>query len=524
MAKNFVINTVFRAVDKTSKVLGKMRTRISRFAARTKRAFGRLNKATQSATGFLSRGLAIGAAAATGAVVGLFSALNKTADSMDVLAKTARSVNFPIEEFQEWRFVAEQSGVKTETFNKSVQKFTRSMGELKGGYGSLYTALKKSNPALLKQLKSTDNVADAFDIYLKSIGQAPSAMEKAALSAAGFGRAGIDMINMANLGADEIAKLRAEMRENGVVTEEQANQAEAYNDMMNRVKLTLTGLMVNVLTPLMPILTDIANRVREWAVENRGLVSAKFKEYVKWIIDNFPEIVYWIEKIGGTVAVFYAIATAIKAVNAALMMNPIVLIVGAIIAAIAAIIIFRKEIKEFLYKVHDWVMEKFNAALDFIVEFWTWVKDTFSAGVDSILEFFSSAMDGIMAYFQPVIDAFAAGWEYVGEVFHNVWQGIKDFGASIIDWIMSKVDLVVGGFKAMGDFLGFGDDEGGGAATAGAGAGAGPSPVRPSIDISKTSTERMERSEVTIKDETGRAKKTKGNGKGFKLVHSGAMP
>ena len=96
-------------------------------------------------------------------------------------------------------------------------------------------------------------------------------MKKASLATAAFGRAGMDMINMANLGADEIDRLRGEMRENGVVTADQAAKAEKYNDMMNRLKLTVTGFVVEALTPLMPMLTEAANAVREWMVANKGI-------------------------------------------------------------------------------------------------------------------------------------------------------------------------------------------------------------------------------------------------------------
>jgi hypothetical protein len=227
----------------------------------------------------LSTGVKAGALAATAAIGLLATGIFKVTAEMDDLAKKTRAINFPIEEFQEYRFAAQQAGVDTGVFDKSVAKFTKTVGELKGGYGAMFTALKKNNPQLLKQLQNTEDVSKAFDIYLSAIRDTPGAMNKAALSAAGFGRAGVDMINVANLGAEELKALRLQMRENGVVTAEQAAMAEEFNDTMNRVKLTIMGTFREVVVPLIPHLTKMAERFRLWAVNNRELIKTKVVEW-----------------------------------------------------------------------------------------------------------------------------------------------------------------------------------------------------------------------------------------------------
>lgn len=272
------------------------------------------SKLARGFAGILKRGAFVGAAAVTG----VFLAINRTAESMDSLAKKTRAMQFPIEEFQEWRFAAEQSGVSTEVFDKSLGKFTKTVGELKGGYGAMYTALKKTNPELLKQLQNAEDVDKAFEMYLGAIEKTPGAMDKAALATAGFGRAGADMINLANAGADEISKLREQMRENGVVTAKQAAQAEAYNDMMNRLKLTVSAFVVESLTPLMPMLTQAADSIRKWMVANKELINTKITEFIKKLPGIIEKIVYWAPKIAKYVGIFYAITAAIKVANAAM--------------------------------------------------------------------------------------------------------------------------------------------------------------------------------------------------------------
>jgi hypothetical protein len=281
MPKNFAIKTDFTAADKTGRVISGMQSRIMKFAARASMALRKIDRVTGRISQGLGRAMKWGAVAGGAALYGVFRVVNQTAEAMDALAKKTRAINFPIEQFQEFRFAAEQSGVKAELFDKSLTKFTKTVGELKGGYGAMYTALKKTNPALLKQLKNTEDVSAAFDLYLGAMRNTPGAMNKAALATAAFGRSGVDMINMANLSATELEKLRAQMRQNGIVTAEQAAKAEAYNDMMNRMGLTVKGFTVDVISPLLPKLTEMADKIRQWMVENRGLIKQKIDKFLK---------------------------------------------------------------------------------------------------------------------------------------------------------------------------------------------------------------------------------------------------
>lgn len=299
MKKKFAVSITIGGKDKLSKninkgtrSLGKMKLmaratgrslkRLGAGMLRVGRAAGRMAK-----TGFLAASVA-----ATAFVLGV----NKVADGMDELAKKTRAINFPIEEFQEWRFAFQQAGVDGDKFTTSMGKFTKNLGEAQGGYGALTTALKKTNPELLKQLKVTDDTSQAFEMYIKAIREAPTATKKAALASAAFGRAGLDMINGANLSAEAIANLRKEMRENGVVTAKQAAKAEEYNDMQNRLKLTLQSLAVDALAPLMPKMTKLMDSFRGWINVNRELIQQKVSQVFDAISEGAKKAVNWISE------------------------------------------------------------------------------------------------------------------------------------------------------------------------------------------------------------------------------------
>jgi hypothetical protein len=261
---------------------GRAMKKAARFAVGLGRAAGRMAKV----------GLLALAGAATAALVGV----TKMADGMDNLAKKTRAINFPIEEFQEFQFAFQQAGVDSQVFEKSLGKFTKNLGEAQGGYGAMVTALKKTNPQLLKQLKTVDSTSEAFEMYIDEIRKAPTAAKKAALASAAFGRAGLEMINGANLSSEALAELRGQMRENGVVTAEQAAKAEEFNDMWNRVKLTLLGTLRDVIAPMLPKMTEFLNMMREWVVQNKGLIRQKMQKFFKAVWENAKKLFFWVKK------------------------------------------------------------------------------------------------------------------------------------------------------------------------------------------------------------------------------------
>lgn len=550
MAKDFQIKTTFRAVDKSTRIIGKIQGKVMRFTAKASMGMRKLSRAVSKVSGAVTRGLKYGFATATVAATGLFMAINRTAQSMDALAKKARAIEFPIEEYQEWSFVANQSGLDTAKFDKGLNTFTKRIGKLRGGFGPLQTALKKTNKPLAKVLAGTTDSAQAMDIMIEAIQGAKTAADKSMLADAAFGVTNFALI--AGNSTDQLKKLRAEMRENGIVTAEQAAHAEAYNDMMTRLKMTISGIMVDVLTPLMPMLTEWADWVRKISVENKGLISSKLKNGLSWLVDNFDKILYYGKRIGIALGVFYGLAAAVKIAstamtifNAIVAMNPIGLIVIATVAAVAAIYIFRKE----LIQVTVGIIKKFQAMAagvraffedpkKYIIQAWKWIKVTaisiWESMWDKIKAVARFAWGNLKDYVGGVIDLFTGNWESAGEKFGRIWGRIKNVAIKALDAIMVVLGPILDGIGVAWKWhdksvISANGGIGSAASFAGGGASAAaaavlPKPIRPVVNVNNENKTSKEEVEVTIRDESGKAKVTKGNSKRLELVHTGAMP
>jgi hypothetical protein len=509
---------------------GRAMKRAAGFALKLGRAAGRMAK-----TGLLAV-----AGAATAAILGI----TKMADGMDNLAKKTRAINFPIEEFQEFQFAFQQAGVDSQIFEKSLGKFTKNLGEAQGGYGAMVTALKKTNPQLLKQLKTVDSTSEAFEIYIEEIRKAPTAAKKAALASAAFGRAGLEMINGANLSSEALAELRGQMRENGVVTAEQAAKAEEFNDMWNRVKLTIMGTLRDAIAPMLPQITKFLDKMRKWVVENKKLIGQKIQDVAKriWenlkklfrsIKDNMPAIKEFFEllkDVGGAMmdgakwaienrdAVLalgiafagFKVAGVVAGLGAiGLAAAPVLVALTAIVVALKTISDAREQRKKTDEKVGGFVggltPEK--------------VKGMSIEQRDLTSKFLREEIarrdPSTMNKTRAIALALKGGAEENQRIFDESKRKLdalnvatrkeRAFGRPQADTSDAELQGLAG--QARG------------------GGGAFPFSVQPpASQVVNTESTNTERSEVTIKDETGRAEVTKGgkNG-GFKLVQTGGM-
>lgn len=496
--------------------------------------------------------LKTGAVAVGGAIAGAAYAARSMLLEMDELAKVSRAIDFPIEAMQEFQFAAEQSGVDMNLFRGALLKFTKNVGEAKGGYGSLATGLKRSNPQLLKQLKSTTNMADALDLYLAAIKEVPDASKKAALATAGFGRTGISMTNLANESGERLQALREQMRANGVVTAEQAALAEEFNDTMNRVKLTAIGVFRDVVMPLIPEAENLANEARQWAIENRGLIKTKVHEWLgkvkdvvlnrvipalkdlyHWLVENWPEIKEFAASLLDIVK------------NLAEFAGVLLKVKDAILAAAAAALSWKVAVGGLkMGEVAAGLAEGGGAAAKAAPAFAKLGKFMKGAGLVGLALSIGLAIGKLIDAF---IDAKSKTATELGNMAVKSQQGLGSASMSELGSRVKKLNQAEkdasGFWSYASDVFSFGQDSQdardeirraraavqgeqmrrlSGALQAGSQA---PSLATPQVATSETRTTNTERTELVIRDETGRAEITRGGKKGtVKLVPTGAMP
>ncbi|QTN40923.1 phage tail tape measure protein [Marinobacter salsuginis] len=208
-----------------------------------------------------------------GAAAGIFGIANSTATLGDQVAKTGDKIGIALGPFQELRYAAERSGVSTEKFDSSLERFVKRMGEATQGTGAARKAyeelgLSAEDLAKLTPEKSLEVVADR----LSSV---ENQSQRVAIAAQLFGREGVAMVNMMKDGSAGLQALRKDARATGYVLGEQAaRDAEAFKDAMLDAQLGMAGMKNTIGAELMPAITDMMGDLSAWMRENRDQVSA----------------------------------------------------------------------------------------------------------------------------------------------------------------------------------------------------------------------------------------------------------
>jgi DNA repair exonuclease SbcCD ATPase subunit len=273
-------------------------------------------------------GLAVAAGAALVAVGKMSIDLAKQGDD---LSMNAAQVGLTTKAYQELSYAAELSDVSSESMKKGLQRLNISVSDLQMGSGKLTTVLKEINPEMINQLKTVQSTEEAFNLTITAIQNAGDQFEKASIAEAAFGKAGKEIVLMANDGVEGIDKLRTEVQKYGIMSEETIAKAEEFDDSQKRLTATIEGLKIKLFSGMIPGITQAADGFQKWISTGNNLENTlKTIGYV--LIGAASGLTAFMIVAKGAV-ILETLTVAFRTLTAAIASNPI----GAIAVVISAI-------------------------------------------------------------------------------------------------------------------------------------------------------------------------------------------
>ncbi|MBY9021945.1 MAG: phage tail tape measure protein, partial [Candidatus Lokiarchaeota archaeon] len=129
-----------------------------------------------------------------------------------------------------------------------------------------------------------------FKILSSALADVDDASRKAALAQDIFGRAGTGMLPMLAEGSEGIAAMRKEAQELGIVfDQEAADSAAKFNDDMDRLKKSFTGVFQELGNKLIPIFVDdLIPAIKDTLVPMIQDFAEKVGNLVQWFADLNP--------------------------------------------------------------------------------------------------------------------------------------------------------------------------------------------------------------------------------------------
>lgn len=513
MAGKYSVETIFKAVDKMSAPVSRMQANVGRFSRSAQDGMRKVADVSQNLIGkTIKLGGVLGTAFAAG-VAGLAAFVTMTNSANAEIDNMSAAMGVQADTTRAMGGVLSSMTMNWENFTDLLEEQTNKFGELKGAgeMKKLQEAIDITGLSVAKLKKM--NPEEQFIAIADSLVKMKDGQKAAFIADEIWGGEGNKVIQGLRARKMTVSQVIAEYQKYNFYTKEGQQATRDFNaamkplnQMISTSKDQLAGLIGGALTPYIKKATD-------WAAANKEIINSKLELWAQkladalvWLVTNSDKILLWAKYIGIALGAFIAFVAVLRtlilvmtAVNLVMAMNPIVLITLAVIALVAAV---------------GYLIYKFFGLQGLMLA----VKVALVAVGTAVL-----GMMGPIGWLIGAAILIWRNWDVLGPFFSNLWSGIvgafsgaKDMIGSMIDWLIDKVTGFIRTVtdlpgKVKGFFTG-----GGSAAEAGANVN---SPQKRTADSIR---ETRNTSEVTIKDETKKAKVTKGDlGKGVRLQHTG---
>ena len=331
-----------------------------------------ISKTTDKAEGLgnkLSSGIKTAGKWAAGVVAGavavgtaMVKAAKGVAETADAIDKGAQRMKISTDSYQELSHAASLCGVQMGTLEKAAKK-----------------------------LEGTDM---SFDDAMKEIYALGTAEERAAKASELFGDSvAYEMTPMLNASADEMADMRKEAHDLGLVMSEEAvSNGAAMGDMFSKVEESIATLKMGLMEEFMPYIMEILD----------------------WMIENIPEI-----------------KATIKSV-----MDAIMPIVQPILQAIMNLL---PPIMQAIQKLLDWIMPYLEPLLSAIGEAVSGVLALLTGDLEGFISGITGFLSGVVNTFLKIgEDIIRALWDGM----KSLWNGISNWFNEKINWLKDKLHIV----------------------------------------------------------------------------------
>lgn len=414
-------------LDGAGKVEGQL-TAIDKKGARTGKSFAALGKA--------AKGLAIGV---TAVAASLGVMLNKTAKATDRIDKMSQKIGLSRKAFQEYDFILSQYGASVDGLQMSMKTLSVAVQEAENGNRTYQGYLKRLGVVTRDVNGNIKSQEKLFNETFTALANVSDETERTAIASRLLGDAATDLAPAFNAGAGEIERLRKEAHSLGLVLNDEVVDAGVnYTDMVDKTKRALSSLMIKVITPLMPLITNTVIPGIEKFIDNFLLMAMSLK------------MIFQV-----TAAVIKKVATDIK---------------DSLVAPLKAVQDFLDKVAELfgfegmgdmVYTTWVWTLEKSKELIAFLTSddspkekfktAWEWTVDKVGEGWDFLTD----------TVFPKVAKTIASTWDLtlavVGDLVEKLIKGTStgEWGEFLTETIGSdKIKLpVVLFFTGIGDLM-----------------------------------------------------------------------
>ncbi len=313
MTAKFPLEVVIKAVDKATAPVRALTVQIHKLTAPLKniklfdqvRSLGKAINFEGISKGLSGVGSAMGkvgsevfslgaklAGIAVAAGAAFFHIIKSSVDAGDKLGEMADRVGLTVDVYASLGHAAAQADVDQESFNTAMDKFNKNMGEMTHGKGGEFLHfLNEVSPTLAKQVKAAKGTEAALALMTDAFARIDDPAKSAALSAAAFGKSGLQMGRFLHQGSAAIQEQQRRYFELTGSQEDFAKGAGELDNAMRENDLAFTGLRNTLAGAFFPALTELSKLVTTFLSKNRDGLK-------KWATSTATALQKWIDSGG----------------------------------------------------------------------------------------------------------------------------------------------------------------------------------------------------------------------------------
>lgn len=231
-------------------------------------------------------GSAIGEAIAVGleSVTALVSAVSDLASAGDSISKTAQKLGVSTDFYQEWDAVLQHSGTSISAVSGVFRKLAT---ESQSASDDQIEAFQKLGFSMEEVASMSQE--DLFSGIITSLQSMEAGNERTAIAMTLFGRSATELAPLLNTSAEDTQAMIDRVHELGGVLDETAlKDSENFQDMLQDMNTSLTGLGNSILSQFLPNLSLVMDGVTEFALGNEDGLSM-INEGIQGVLTTISE-------------------------------------------------------------------------------------------------------------------------------------------------------------------------------------------------------------------------------------------
>jgi hypothetical protein len=250
-------------------------------------------------TKLIQKGLGLAAKTTAASFTAVGIAVGVSTARIDKLVKTSEKLGVGTEFLQKFRFAAEQVGIRSETADMALQRFSRRVAEARRGTGEAKDTLTQLGIALFDSAGKARDIEDVMLDVSDAMANTEDASELVRQSFKFFDSEGVALVALMKNGSEAMQEFFTDAENLGAVLSTDAAKGVAdFADEFTRVKTAIRGVMDQFTAGLAPVLEKISEDFAQFIIDtNAEIEKLGFDSLGQYLATEFLDIIYTVTNV-----------------------------------------------------------------------------------------------------------------------------------------------------------------------------------------------------------------------------------